>query len=245
MAVGIEKALLYEKYRLPYASEAIDDLLEYTAGSEIVADVGAGTGQLAELFVERCKKVYLVEPDPAMRYVASGSLVNFTSIEIYAGSAEKTGLSENSVDLIVIGNAFHRFKPEACDELRRVLKPNGWIALFTYGFNNQAFTEMLFSKLEELKELSGRVEQNWYSTPVEQLFGKAHVHRWNYALSIKEGWTEFFGAARAGFEAPEPHDLEFSQFERLNREVFETFAIDGRIQIDYETRLLVGQPQFR
>jgi len=55
-------------------------------------------------------------------------------------------------------------------------------------------------------------------------------------------WTAFFGAACAGIEAPERTDRDFMQFEAINREVFDAFAVDSKIQIDYETRVSFGQP---
>lgn len=146
-AISIEKATLYETYRLPYAPEAVAEILGRIGQVRVVADIGAGTGQVARLFADRSAKVYVIEPDPAMRQVASSALSGFASIEILAALAEQTTLADYSIDLIVIGNAFHRFRPEACAELRRILKQQGWIALFAYTFLNKAFTDMLFSKL--------------------------------------------------------------------------------------------------
>src|SRR5829696_6755937 len=129
MPVSIERATLYEKYRLPYSSQAVTDLLDYTGPVQVMADIGSGNGQLTRLFAERCNRIYAVEPEPAMREVASTALADWPTIEVHAGCAEQTNLAEHSLDLIVVGNAFHRFKPEACAELRRILKPSGWIAL--------------------------------------------------------------------------------------------------------------------
>ena len=149
-AISLEKATLYEKYRLPYATEMADDLLECIGKVEVIADIGTGTGQLARRFADRSTKVYAVEPAPAMRQVASAAMADLATVEIIAGFAEQIPLAENSIDLIVVGNAFHRFKPEACGELRRILKKQGWIALITYDVTNRAFADMLFSKLAEL-----------------------------------------------------------------------------------------------
>ncbi len=240
--ITVEKATLYEKYRLPYAKEMVGDLLERIGEVEVVADIGAGTGQLARMFANRSTKVYAIEPDPAMRKVAAAALENFSRIEIVAGWAEQTTLSANSIELIVVGNAFHRFKPEACAELRRILKKQGWVALVTYTFVNKAFTDMLFSKLAALEGLAGRMEKTWHRTPIENLFRNGQIHTLNYCQSHPEDWTAFFGAACAGIEAPGRPDQDFVQFEAVNREVFDAFAADDKIQIDYETCVSFGQP---
>jgi len=240
--IGIEKATLYDKYRLPYAPEAAEDLLAHVGQAPVVADIGAGTGQLARLFAGQSAKVYAVEPDPAMREVASALLQGVAVVEIVAGLAEQTGLAGNSVDLVVVGNAFHRFRPEACEELRRILKKSGWIALFTYHFLNETFTDMLFSRLATLPGLAGRIERAWPRTPLQELFGTGRIHTRRYRQSHAEDWTAFFGAACAGIEAPESHDFEFAQFEAINHQVFDAFAVNGMIQIEYETEVAFGQP---
>jgi len=141
-----------------------------------------------------------------------------------------------------VGNAFHRFKREACDEFRRILKKEGWIALVTYNFLNKAFMDTLYSKLGMLKSLSSRIDKAWLRTPIEELFGNGHVHGLSYRQSHQDSWTAFFGAACAGIEAPERGDPEYAEFEAINRQVFDAFAVDGQIQVDYETRVSFGQP---
>jgi SAM-dependent methyltransferase len=242
MPVSIEKATLYEKYRLPYSSQAVTDLLSYIGPVRVVADIGAGTGQLARLFAERCTRVYAVEPEPAMRQVASTALADWPTIEIRAGCAEQTTLAEHSLDLIVIGNAFHRFKPEACAELRRILKPSGWIALFSYDLTNKAFRDMRSARLAALKGATSRMAQAWIETPAQELFGEGYIQTRSYRQSRTDDWTAFFGAACTWLEAPEPGDPEFGPFELINREVFEEFAVNGAVQIDYETHVAFGQP---
>jgi SAM-dependent methyltransferase len=239
--ISIEKAILYEKYRLPYATEVVDGLLWRTGDVKVVADIGAGTGQVARLFGDRKMKVYAVEPDPAMRKAASASLAGFATVEICAGFAEQLPFTETSIDLIAIGNAFHRFKPEACGELNRILKKQGWIALFSYTFLNKEFTDMLSSKIAALNGVSGRTEKTWDRTPVQALFGAGPIYNLSHRRLHTEDWTAFFGAACAGLEAPERNDVNFVQFEILHREVFDAFAVDGKIQIDYETQVSFGR----
>jgi SAM-dependent methyltransferase len=241
--MSVEKALLYEKYRLPYANKMVDDLLQRIGGVSTVADIGSGTGQLARLFAGRCTQVYAVEPDSAMRHVAAEASKDYPNVQIVDARAEQTTLPENNVDLIVIGNAFHRFHPEAISELLRILKHSGWVAVIYYVFTNQAFTDSLFSKLSQLESMASRSKQNWHRMPLENLFGDYPIHTVHYAQSLAEDWEVFWGAARSGIEAPGPHDEDFGQFEEINREVFNAFAVDGRIRIDYETTVSVGQPK--
>ena len=242
MAVSIERATLYETYRLPYSSQAVTDLLDYIGPVEVVADIGAGNGQLTRLFARRCSRIYAVEPEPAMRQVASTALADRPTIEIRAGCAEQTTLADHSLDLVVIGNAYHRFKPEACAELRRILKPSGWIALFTYEQTNKPLTDMRAARLAALKGANSRVARVWHGMPIEALFGKGQIHTRNYRQSRTDDWTTFFGAACTWLEAPEPGDEEFGAFEALNREVFEAFAVNGAVEIEYETQVSFGQP---
>jgi SAM-dependent methyltransferase len=241
--ISIEKATLYDQYRLPYASEVVRGLLKRIGEVEVVADIGAGTGQLARRFAGSSRKVYAIEPDSAMRQVASASCAGSDTLDIIAGLAEHIPLADSSIDLIVVGNAFHRFRPEACGELWRILRRAGWIALITYEFTNKAFTEMLFPKLATLRGVAARVDKAWHRTPPEILFGGGPIYTLNYRQSYTEDWTAFFGAACAGIEAPSCDDEEFVAFEALNREVFEAFAVNGIFQMDYETRVSFGQPQ--
>ena len=242
-SVSLEKATLYEKYRLPYAHEVIDELLAQIGPVEVVADIGSGTGQLARLFADRCDQIYAVEPDSSMRQVAREVLKVWPTVTVVNASAEQTTLGTDSIDLIVIGNAFHRFRSEACEEIRRVLRKMGWVALFSYSFANKSFTDMLFSKLATLDRHVARTEKAWHRTPIEMLFGNGATHTLSYPQVVKEGWEAFFGSACSGIEAPEREDSEFSQFEQINREVFEAFSVGDKIQIDYNTTVLLGQPR--
>jgi SAM-dependent methyltransferase len=240
--MSIDKAWLYEKYRLPYAREAVDELLQRIGDAPVVVDIGAGTGQLARLFAGRSETVYLIEPEPAMRQVATAVLSNLPTIDIRAGVAEEIPLADDAVDLIVIGNAFHRFQPKACAELRRILRPQGWVALFNYTFLNKAFTDRLFSGLAALNDVAGKIKKRWHQTPVSELFGHDQLHSLRYHQAHSEDWPAFWGAACAGIEAPEPDEPAFAPFEALNREVFTAFAVNGMIQIDYETVVTFARP---
>jgi SAM-dependent methyltransferase len=242
MAVSIEKAALYEKYRLPYPPELADDLFEQIGDVKTIADIGAGTGQLARLFADRCTKLYAVEPEDAMRQVAADALAGFETVEIRDGSAELTTLEDHLIDLIVVGNAFHRFKPDASEEFRRILNHDGWIALIWYNYTHRAFTDLLFPKLAQLNGGAPEKAMPITRLSMEDVFGDADIHTLHYRQSYAEDWAAFWGMACAGIEAPERDDPMFARFEALNREVFDTLAVDGTFVMEYETHVSFGQP---
>ena len=123
---------VYARYRPRYPSELVVRLREergLPSGAH-VADVGCGTGRLAEAFLEQGCRVTGIEPSAPMRAQAVDRLANRPGFACLAGSAEATCLPDACVDAIVAGQAFHWFDaPRAGREFRRVLRPGGWVAL--------------------------------------------------------------------------------------------------------------------
>jgi hypothetical protein len=101
---------------------------------------------------------------------------------------------------------------------------------------------MQSAMLATLKSATSRMAEVWLEIPPQELFGEGYIHTRSYRQSRTDDWNAFFGAACTWLEAPEPGDPEFGLFESLNREVFEAFAVNGTVQIDYETHVAFGQP---
>lgn len=125
----------YAKYRPTYPEEAIalllsglDAAVETESGPRplVAADVGAGTGISSRLLADHGITVWAIEPNAAMRAAAHPH----PQIEFYDGTAEHTGLSSQSVDLVVCCQAFHWFnQPLALQEFHRILLPGGRVAI--------------------------------------------------------------------------------------------------------------------
>src|SRR5213075_3327244 len=120
----------YVKYRPSYPA-AIINLLETECGltrEQIVADIGSGTGFLTELFLQHGNRVIGVEPNAEMRDAGERLLAKYPLFVSVSATAEATTLTNNSVDFIVVGQAFHWFNREAAKlEFKRILKANGWV----------------------------------------------------------------------------------------------------------------------
>jgi SAM-dependent methyltransferase len=122
----------YVKYRPSYPRAILDLLAAHCGltGSSVVADVGSGAGILSTLFLENGNRVFGVEPNPEMRAAAEELLGDHPQFTSVAGTAEATTLDDDSVDLIVAGQAFHWFDPRLSRvEFERILRSGGWVAL--------------------------------------------------------------------------------------------------------------------
>ena len=127
------RALDYDRYRQRYPTQEILSRLRAWCGltsAWLVADIGAGTGMLAEVFLENGNRVLAIEPNPDMREQMRAAFAATPQLEVIDATAEATTLPDASVDLVAAGRAFHWFdKERALAEFRRILKPGGWIAL--------------------------------------------------------------------------------------------------------------------
>jgi len=125
------EAARYDLARPSYPAEAVARVLDALAPSDRppgrIVDVGAGTGKLTALLVDRAAEVVAVEPDPQMLSVLAGRL---PQVRALPGSAERIPLADGSVDAILAGQAFHWFsRPDADREFARVLRPGGVVGL--------------------------------------------------------------------------------------------------------------------
>jgi SAM-dependent methyltransferase len=122
----------YIKYRPHYPAEIIETLRAECrlTPSSLVADIGSGTGNLAELFLRNGNPVFAVEPNREMREAGERLMAKHPDFHSIAGRAEATTLPDGSVDFVAAGQAFHWFeRQQAAAEFRRILRSPGWVVL--------------------------------------------------------------------------------------------------------------------
>jgi SAM-dependent methyltransferase len=123
----------YDRFRVPYSQNLISDLAEQASvtGSGSLLDLACGTGQLTFSLHERFAQTWAVDQEPDMiEVVARKAAAIGASIRTTVASAEDLDIPEASIDLVTIGNAFHRLPRDVvAARVLRWLRPGGHLAL--------------------------------------------------------------------------------------------------------------------
>lgn len=123
-------AKTYANYRPQYPAELYTWLANISPSTESVWDCACGTGQASLGLAEHFQQVIATDASAQQIAVAEPH----PKIEWRVASAEASRLADHSVDLITVAQALHWFDLEQFyAEAQRVLKPQGILAVWTYG----------------------------------------------------------------------------------------------------------------
>jgi ubiquinone/menaquinone biosynthesis C-methylase UbiE len=240
------KAEKYARYRWDYAPEAIQAILDTTNISlnSTMADIGAGTGILTRHFADKTRRIYAVEPNLEMRQILSREMASFPSVAVLDGCAENTTLPGNSVDVITVAQAIHWFDPEpATQELMRILKGSGWLALLRNYEADKEKDQAIGSLMTEEYGADFTVQNKQpEQKPAAYYYGNGSFQRLTFPFEFEQTCEEFIGAlTTASFMPDEDHPL-FQKLETKARQVFAEYSQGGYWLSRGETELVIGQP---
>lgn len=235
----------YDRYRQRYPTAEVLSRLRAWCGLTpdwLVADIGAGTGMLAEVFLENGNRVLAVEPNLDMRDQMRSSVEQqlgrpAPQLEIVDATAEDTTLPAASVDLVAAGRAFHWFNKErAVAEFRRILKPGGWVTLVAADRDRDATDPAYREQIDAYEHLMAthgtdyaRVRSGYRTYDAMDTFFDGEVHQAQLPGVRVMDWETFSGHAKSLSVTPRPSHPGYDAFERAMRLYFEGYACEGVI----------------
>ncbi len=121
----------YQQYRPTYPDELFYHLSYLCSVHDCAWDCATGTGQSAHALAPYFERV--IATDASKAQIVSAAKGAKKSLEFKIALAEQSRLADNSVDLITVSQAAHWFDLAAFgNEVRRVLKPSGILAIWCY-----------------------------------------------------------------------------------------------------------------
>ena len=244
------RAADYDLYRERYdANEILAPLRDWCGLTPewLVADVGAGTGMLTDVFLANGNRVIAIEPNAEMRAACARLHANEPKLEIREGSAETTGLADASVDLVCSGRALHWFNLEAAmREFRRVVRPGGWVVSVAAGRTdfgreeNEAFVRVLEQFSGSANE---RLEAYAAYTRMKNFFDESDFHHYERGGELRMDWPHLRGMALSLSHSPRIGDPRFPPFERALKEFFDRYEKSGFVT--WETRCWLNAGRIR
>ncbi len=128
--------------------------------TDVVADVGAGTGYFTLRLAKRVAHAFATDLQPEMRAELGVRADGVKNIEIRAATNTESGLPPGCCDLVLMVDVYHELAdPDAVlATVRRALRPNGRLVLVEYRGEDPAVPikpehKMTLAQLE--KELAG------------------------------------------------------------------------------------------
>ncbi|HEV8123929.1 MAG TPA: class I SAM-dependent methyltransferase [Gemmatimonadales bacterium] len=124
------RAETYARARPTYPDRLFEELAKRTSQHDLAWDSGTGNGQAAIGLATHFTQVVATDPSEAqLREVTPHPRIIFRR-----GREAESGLDDHVADLVTAAQAAHWFDlPAFYQEARRVLKPNGLIAMWSYG----------------------------------------------------------------------------------------------------------------
>ncbi|KAK9717730.1 trans-aconitate methyltransferase 1 [Basidiobolus ranarum] len=122
----------YAQYRPNYTANLYETIYNFHKGGYSKAlDVATGTGQVTKALADKFDHVHGIDISETMLSEA----VKKDNVTYSIGYAEDLPFEENSFDLVTVAEGAHWFTvPSFLSEVKRVLKPNGTLAIWGYSF---------------------------------------------------------------------------------------------------------------
>lgn len=228
----------YAKFRPAYAPQIID-FLESEIGfnnNMIIADIGSGTGILAEMFLEYGNKVYGIEPNKAMKKVAESKLSKYEKFISIDGLSNDTKINDKSVDLITAGQSFHWFDPESTkEEFKRILLTGGTVLLF---WNMRDYeSEFMKAYKEVIMQYYEKLNIPQHNSYLDKFFAPQKVMHKVFENPLEYTFERLIGETASQSYLPNETHKDFEQMKDQLKNLFGLYQKDGVVPFKYNTHM--------
>lgn len=148
-----------------------EDFLVSIKTPRLIYDIGGGTGNYTKIAARTCpsSEIRLVEPDTGMIGVARAKLSAFENVTCENLPLENFD-APGTADLIVCVHALYAMpaQEQRFEELRRLLRPGGWLYLIDLGryMNVADWRGYLFTHLRKKHGLAGALRIYWQAREI-------------------------------------------------------------------------------
>jgi len=156
-----QHAEIYSRSRPGYPTELFDFLAKISPDTKLAWDCATGNGQAALSLSDYFEHV--IASDASKEQISHA--IQRKNILYMVVPAEHSSITEKTVDLITVATAIHWFKlEEFYQEVNRVLKPNGVIAVWAYD------CPMVTEKINKvILHLSNNILKNYWPKEVKMV----------------------------------------------------------------------------
>lgn len=204
----------------------------------IVADIGSGAGGSAKPLLRHVHSLCAIEPHAAMRQRANDWLGKEDNWLMTSGTAEQTGLDDDSIDLALLAYSLPFVDVAATRaEIERVAKLNSYVVVLhnrlelQYGGFTEAFAQFL-------EQFGGPAPAP--STETLQQFFPNDYQTARFRQQLRLNWEElkahYYSLPYSLLPHEDRHDLAL----RALRILFQQQAQQEHVIIEYETQLYFG-----
>jgi ubiquinone/menaquinone biosynthesis C-methylase UbiE len=167
---------LYDDARPKPPEKVVEIILRYLGQRPCaVVDLGCGTGLSTLIWSGISKEVIGIDPSTDMLNIAKEKAAGLDNIRFIQAFSDKTGLADESADVVTCSQSFHWMNPETTiNEVARILKDGGVFAVYdcdwppVINWEAEKEYDALFCKVREFEETNPALKGNFRSWPKDR-----------------------------------------------------------------------------
>lgn len=233
----------YSIYRPQYPKELFEFLTSLCQQHHLAWDCATGNGQAALGLVNHMENI--IATDASEEQIKN--CIPHERITYKVEQAEKNSIHDHSIDLITVAQAIHWFDFDVFyKEVHRVLKKEGIIAVWAYGFPminatvDKIMMDLHENKLGEFWLPQNRMIENKY---VDILFPFKQITAPEFSIEKQMSFSDFIGFIRTWSALPRfIEKYHFDPVDDFQTKLSDQWPVDEERIVRWDLILKVGKP---